>query len=136
MGDTMATGQAIHFRARLQAKDESVFIELPSAVLTRLGSLKRPPVLLTLNGYEYRTRVAVYGGRSLRGVHRDRPAAAAGRDSHAAGGRAAGRTASSGSLRSAAVHPPEGIRWIGGGGKARGDAKGARWKGDGGAVKR
>lgn len=66
-----AAGQPIHFRARLQAEDDSIFIELPSAVVARLGSRKRPPVLVRLNGHEYRTTVAVYGGKSFLGVRRD-----------------------------------------------------------------
>ncbi len=66
-----ADDQPIEFRARFQAEGEAIFIEVPSAVMARLGSRKRPPVLVTLNGYEYRTTVAAYGGKSLLGLRRD-----------------------------------------------------------------
>jgi hypothetical protein len=36
-------------------------ISVPPAVVAALGSGKRPPVKVTLNGYTYRTTVAAYG---------------------------------------------------------------------------
>lgn len=36
-------------------------ISIPPDIITSLGSTKRPPVVITLNGYSYRTTVAAYG---------------------------------------------------------------------------
>jgi hypothetical protein len=49
-------------------------IEVPAASLAELGSGKRPPVLVTVGGYSYRSTVGVMGGRtlvSLPKVHRE-----------------------------------------------------------------
>jgi hypothetical protein len=40
-------------------------IEVPPDVIEQLGAGKRPPVLVNVNGYEYRNTVAVMGGKSL-----------------------------------------------------------------------
>lgn len=40
-------------------------IEVPEQNLTELGSGKRPPVLVTVGSYSYRSTVGVMGGRSL-----------------------------------------------------------------------
>ncbi|GGR12921.1 hypothetical protein GCM10010196_01840 [Agromyces mediolanus] len=40
-------------------------IEVPPEVIEALGGGKRPPVLVRVNGYEYRSTVGVMGGRSL-----------------------------------------------------------------------
>jgi Bacteriocin-protection, YdeI or OmpD-Associated/Domain of unknown function (DUF1905) len=37
-------------------------IQVPDDVVTALGSSKRPPVVVTVNGYTYRTTVAPMGG--------------------------------------------------------------------------
>lgn len=39
--------------------------EVPAKVVTSLGSSKRPPVRVTINGYTYRSTVAPMGGRFL-----------------------------------------------------------------------
>jgi hypothetical protein len=47
---------------------------VPADVVASLGKGKRPPVLVTINGYTYRNTVAVYGDEYLIGVageHRD-----------------------------------------------------------------
>jgi hypothetical protein len=49
-------------------------IEVPAASLAELGSGKRPPVLVTVAGYRYRSTVGVMAGRtliSLPKAHRD-----------------------------------------------------------------
>ena len=49
-------------------------IEVPAGSLAELGSGKRPPVLVTVAGYRYRSTVGVMGGRtliSLPKAHRD-----------------------------------------------------------------
>jgi len=43
-------------------------IQVPDDVVAALGKGKRPPVKVTLNGYTYRSSVAVMGGKNLVGV--------------------------------------------------------------------
>jgi hypothetical protein len=43
-------------------------IEVPPEVVSALGQGKRPPVRVTINGYTYRSTVAVLGGRFMVGV--------------------------------------------------------------------
>ena len=40
-------------------------IEVPAEVVEGLGAGKRPPVVVTVNGYEYRSTVAPMGGKYL-----------------------------------------------------------------------
>lgn len=40
-------------------------IEVPPEIIEALGAGKRPPVTVTLNGYTYRSTVAVMGGRHM-----------------------------------------------------------------------
>ena len=52
-----------------------VGIVVPPEVVTALGAGKRPPVTVTLNGYSYRSTIAVMGGDFMVGVaaeHRER----------------------------------------------------------------
>lgn len=46
-------------------------IEVPPSVVEALGGGKRPPVKVTLNGYTYRSTVAVMGGAYMVGVSAD-----------------------------------------------------------------
>lgn len=46
-------------------------IEVPPEVVAALGQNKRPPVRVTINGYTYRSTVAVLGGRFMIGVSND-----------------------------------------------------------------
>lgn len=49
-------------------------IEVPDAIVEKLAAGKKPKVAITLNGYTYRSTVAVMGGRymlPLAKVHRD-----------------------------------------------------------------
>jgi hypothetical protein len=43
-------------------------IEIPPAVVDALGAGKRPPVRVTINGFTYRSTVAVMGGKFLVGI--------------------------------------------------------------------
>src|SRR4051794_14222248 len=43
-------------------------IRVPPEVIASLGSSKRPPVRVTINGYTYRSTVAVMGGEFMVGV--------------------------------------------------------------------
>jgi bacteriocin resistance YdeI/OmpD-like protein/uncharacterized protein DUF1905 len=50
--------------------------QVPASVVEALGKGKRPPVLVTINGYTYRNTVAVYGDAYLLGVAAEHRAAA------------------------------------------------------------
>src|SRR5712664_515823 len=57
------------FRGKiLQAGKTATGIEVPAKVVAALGSSKRPPVRATINGYTYRSTVAVMGGKFMLGV--------------------------------------------------------------------
>jgi hypothetical protein len=57
-------------------------IVVPDAVIADLGAGKRPPVLVDVNGYQYRSTVAVMGGKYMIGisaaVRKDTPASPVG----------------------------------------------------------
>ena len=55
----------------LQNGKTATGIRVPDDVMTALGPSKRPPVRVTLNGYTYRTTVAMMGGQPLFGVSAD-----------------------------------------------------------------
>ena len=52
----------------LQTGKTTAGIEVPEEVVEALGASKRPPVRVTLNGYTYRSTVAVMGGAYMIGV--------------------------------------------------------------------
>jgi Bacteriocin-protection, YdeI or OmpD-Associated/Domain of unknown function (DUF1905) len=52
----------------LQARKTATGIEVPPGIVEALGSGKRPPVRVTINGYTYRSTVAVMGGVFMIGV--------------------------------------------------------------------
>lgn len=53
----------------LQGETKNVVgIVVPDAIVTALGAGKRAPVKITLNGYSYRSTLAVMGGKSMVGV--------------------------------------------------------------------
>lgn len=55
----------------LQTGKTAAGIEVPEEIVTGLGSGKRPKVLVTINGYTYRTSVAPMGGVYMVGVSAD-----------------------------------------------------------------
>ena len=61
----------LHFESHLEADQGACFIRVPPETLTALGQRKRAPVKVTINGYVYRTTIAVYGGKSYLGVRRE-----------------------------------------------------------------
>ena len=61
----------LHFEGHLDSDQDACFIRVPPVVLTALGQGKRVPVKVTINGYSYRTTIAVYGGKSYLGVRRE-----------------------------------------------------------------
>lgn len=52
----------------LQAGKTATGIEIPAKVIEALGTSKKPPVLVTINDYTYRSTVAVMGGKFMVGV--------------------------------------------------------------------
>jgi hypothetical protein len=54
-----------------QGEKTATGIRVPDDVIAALGSGKRPSVRVTLNGYTYRTTVAVMGGAFMFGVSAD-----------------------------------------------------------------
>jgi hypothetical protein len=61
----------LRFEGRLESDKEAHFIRVPAAVVTALGQGKRVPVNVTLNGYTYRSRIAVNAGQYYLGVGRE-----------------------------------------------------------------
>ena len=60
------------FRTKiLQAGKTATGIELPTKIVEALGAGKRPPIRVTINGYSYRSTVAVMGGKFMVGVSAD-----------------------------------------------------------------
>src|SRR5204863_7601491 len=60
----------------LQSGKTAVGIQVPDAVVAALGSGRRPPVRVTINGYTYRSTVAVMGGVYMVGVSAEHRAGA------------------------------------------------------------
>ena len=59
----------MRFRTTMQTAGKTALgFEVPPEVVESLGAGKRPPVLVTINGYTYRNTVAVYGGVFMIGV--------------------------------------------------------------------
>jgi hypothetical protein len=59
----------MNFRTKiLTAGKTATGIEIPAKIVEALGSGKRPPVRMTINGYTYRSTVAVMGGKFMVGV--------------------------------------------------------------------
>ena len=62
---------ALQFEGCLESDQGACFIRVPPETLTALGQGKRVPIKVSLNGYTYRTTIAVYGGKSYIGVRRE-----------------------------------------------------------------
>lgn len=60
------------FRTKiLQAGKTATGVEFPPKVVEALGAGKRPPVSVTINGYTFRSTVAVMGGKYMLGISAD-----------------------------------------------------------------
>ena len=53
------------FNTILKTDGNNVGIEVPPEVIAKLGTSKKPPVIVTLAGYTYRNTVAVMGGKFM-----------------------------------------------------------------------
>jgi Domain of unknown function (DUF1905)/Bacteriocin-protection, YdeI or OmpD-Associated len=60
----------------LQGDKTATGIEVPPEVVESLGAGKRPKVYVTINGYTYRSSIAVMGGRFMVGVSAENRAGA------------------------------------------------------------
>ncbi len=60
----------------LKAGKSATGIEVPPEVVAALGTSKKPPVRVTLNGYTYRSTIAVMGGVFMVGVSAENRAGA------------------------------------------------------------
>ena len=60
----------------LQSDKTATGIRIPDEIVEALGAGKRPPVRVTINGYTYRSTVAVMGGAYMVGVSADNRAGA------------------------------------------------------------
>jgi Bacteriocin-protection, YdeI or OmpD-Associated/Domain of unknown function (DUF1905) len=67
----------VRFRTTIQQSGKTATgIQVPEQVIEALGSGKRPAVTVTINGYTYRSTVAVMGGEYMIGVSAEHRAGA------------------------------------------------------------
>jgi antitoxin component of MazEF toxin-antitoxin module len=69
----VAQNEPMRFLTTIRQDGNNTGIEVPADIIEQLGAGKRPPVTVTVNGYTYRTTVAVMGGAymiSLSAAHR------------------------------------------------------------------
>jgi hypothetical protein len=67
----------MRFRTTIQQSGKTATgIQVPEQVIEALGSGRRPAVKVTINGYTYRSSVAVLGGRYMVGVSAEHRAGA------------------------------------------------------------
>jgi hypothetical protein len=56
------------FRGIVEPQERMKGLEVPEAVVDALGGGKRPPVVITINGHSWKSRVAIMRGRNLLGL--------------------------------------------------------------------
>jgi hypothetical protein len=60
-----AEPKSVTFETTVAASGTNTGIEVPGDLIEQLAAGRRPPVLVNVNGYEYRNTVAVMGGRHM-----------------------------------------------------------------------
>ena len=65
----------MRFETRMTQTGNNTGIEVPFEVIEALGGGRKPPVVVTVNGYEYRNTVAVMGGKYMISFSSDKRAA-------------------------------------------------------------
>ncbi|HZW42250.1 MAG TPA: YdeI/OmpD-associated family protein [Agromyces sp.] len=65
----------MRFETRMSQTGNNTGIEVPPEVIEALGAGRKPPVVVTVNGYEYRNTVAVMGGKYMISFSSDKRAA-------------------------------------------------------------
>ena len=68
IGAMSADSSPVRFETTLSSFGNNTGIVIPDDVVAQLASGKRPSVIVTVNGYEFRSTVAVMGKQSLLGV--------------------------------------------------------------------
>jgi len=63
------------FKATIESNEGNLFFAVPFDVKAAFGKL-RAPVKVSINGYEYRWTIAIYGGRAWVGIRRSHREAA------------------------------------------------------------
>jgi hypothetical protein len=63
-----ATTPSATFATTVAMSANKTGIQVPVEAIERLGAGRRPPVLVNLNGFEYRSTVAVMGGKYMIGI--------------------------------------------------------------------
>src|SRR5690242_8676909 len=63
-----ATTPSAMFETTVAASGNNTGIQVPDEAIERLGAGRRPPVLVSVNGFEYRSTVAVMGGKYMIGL--------------------------------------------------------------------
>jgi hypothetical protein len=66
----------VRFDARVIPSGNATAVEVPDAVMEALGPEGRPPVVVTINGHSWRSRVAAMRGQRLIGISAANRAAA------------------------------------------------------------
>ena len=64
----MTDTTSIEFDTTLSSFGNNTGIEVPKELIEQLGAGQRPPVLVNVNGFEFRTTVGVMSGKHLVGV--------------------------------------------------------------------
>jgi hypothetical protein len=67
--ETNSNKKATFKTTLLQAGKTATGIKIPSEVIEKLGAGKKPPIKVTINGFTYRSTVAVMGGDYMVGVN-------------------------------------------------------------------
>jgi antitoxin component of MazEF toxin-antitoxin module len=63
-----AARDTVEFDTTVTATGNNTGIVVPDEMIEQLGAGRRPPVLVDVNGYEYRSTVAVMGGKHMIGI--------------------------------------------------------------------
>lgn len=58
----------MRFRSTVEPPERMKGLEVPPGVVDELGGGKRPPVVITVNGHSWRSRLAIMRGRVLIGL--------------------------------------------------------------------
>lgn len=66
---TKTEAETVSFRTTIAGSGGKAGIVIPEEVIQQLGAGRRPAVLVELNGYAYRSTVAVMGGKYMVGVN-------------------------------------------------------------------
>jgi len=62
---TATEARSVTFETTVTATGNNTGIVVPDALVADLGAGKRPPVLVDVNGYQYRSTVGVMGGQHM-----------------------------------------------------------------------